>query len=559
MLLSLVLSLLAAAPQVGSPNTAVADPDVPRPESTPCRVTLFEGVTFADFSGKSFGYTPPSDCPGPWEKIVLEGDFAVSAGRQFDRTANLWLGGVNIFFGTTPEPSRDDIAPLLGERTWHVERDLTDYAPLFAVPQAGEADIGNLVNSTYTGIINGAARLVFYPLEHGGTSSADLVLPLSAGANGGTVGLGSGADSLTRTFALPRNIERAYLDVVAESQYQDEFWYLNVPNDVAAELGDYGCTSFRETQVAIDGKPAGVAPVYPWIYTGGIDPYLWRPIPGVQALNFVPVRVDLTPFAGVLSDGTPHSVGLSVTNACNYFSATATLLLYLDRGSSQVTGAVTANTIGAPAPVVQESLVNGSDGSIKGTITVTSTRNFTVTGWVKTSHGKVQTSIAQSIGFSSVQTIDYTSAASVQNALQSTSIDSVTTRRGGEAQETVRERLRWPLKLDYDFINNADGSYAQVVSIDQGYQRSASRTREGDTVSSYLSNQVSTGDTLSFSPSFRVTGHAGARSSQHYFGSDSEGRCYSRSIAAAQSSASSTHPNTDVLVSIVDGQGCEGD
>ena len=29
------------------------------------------------------------------------------------------------------------------------------------------------------------------------------------------------------------------------------------------------------------------------IYTGGIDPYLWIPIPGVRTLNFKPHRVDL--------------------------------------------------------------------------------------------------------------------------------------------------------------------------------------------------------------------------------------------------------------------------
>ncbi len=560
----LTAAAAAAAPEVGSPNTAVADPGVVRPDTTPCRVTLFNGVVFADFSGKSFSYAPPGDCPGPWAKVVLEGDFAVSAGRQFDRTANLWLGGTNIFFGTTPEPSKDDIAPLFGQRTWHVERDLTDYGPVFEVPQTGAVDIGNLINSRYTGIITGSARLAFYPQQddaEGEQPAADVVLPLAAGPAGGTVGLGSGADKLTRTFTLPRNVERAYLDVIAESQSADEFWYANVPNDVAGELGDSGCTSFRETQIAIDGQPAGVAPVYPWIYTGGIDPYFWRPIPGVQALNFIPWRVDLTPFAATLSDGQPHSVGLSVFNACNYFSTTATLLLYLDHRSSQVTGAVTANTVGVPAPRVQENLVNGSDGSITGTITVTSARTFTVAGWVKTSHGKVQTRIDQSISFSGVQVIDYTSAASVQNTLQTTTIDSVTTRQGGGERRVTREKQRWPLTLDYAFVNNPDGSFSQVSSVDQGYQIERTRTHgdDGEGRASFVSNQVSTADTLNFSAGFAVTGHAGAKSSQRYFAADSSGACYSRAIDAAQSSSGSSHPNTDVLVSVVDGKGCEGD
>ena len=88
-------------------------------------MTLFSGVTFADYSPKSFAYTPPSACRGPWGKVVLEGDFAVTAGNQFDRTANVWIGGANVFFGTTPEPSAPPGGP------WHVERDVGhDYAAL---------------------------------------------------------------------------------------------------------------------------------------------------------------------------------------------------------------------------------------------------------------------------------------------------------------------------------------------------------------------------------------------------------------------------------------------
>ena len=168
------------------------------------------------------------------------------------------------------------------------------------------------------------------------------------------------------------------------------------------ELDNCGNTAFREAEVSIDGTPAGVAPVYPWIYTGGIDPYLWRPIPGVQTLNFAPYRVDLTPFAGVLSNGQQHTVAVNVFNANSYFSETATLLLYLDAGSTQVTGAVTKNTIGQPEPVVQENLTTTDTGVI-GTVTDTSNRGFTLEGYAMTSHGKVTTQVTQSVNFSNKQ------------------------------------------------------------------------------------------------------------------------------------------------------------
>src|SRR5262249_4092601 len=90
---------------IGSANTATADPPVPRPNTTPCVVTLFNNFAFADFSPKPFSFNPPAGCPGPWAKVVLNADFSIQAGRQFDRTAEIWIGGVNVYFGTTSEPS----------------------------------------------------------------------------------------------------------------------------------------------------------------------------------------------------------------------------------------------------------------------------------------------------------------------------------------------------------------------------------------------------------------------------------------------------------------------
>src|SRR5215472_3165324 len=129
---------------IGSANTAFADPPVPRPDTVPCVVQLFSDVAFKNFSPKFFTFHPPSACPGPWAKVVLNADFSVQAGRQFDRTAEIWIGGVNVYFGTTSEPSH------AVARSWHVERDLTDYTALFNTTQSGRVDLGNLVNATFT-------------------------------------------------------------------------------------------------------------------------------------------------------------------------------------------------------------------------------------------------------------------------------------------------------------------------------------------------------------------------------------------------------------------------
>src|SRR5262249_38639829 len=244
----------------------------------------------------------------------------------------------------------------------------------------------------------------------------------------------SPSDQLAASFQLPTNVERAFLDVVLQHQgANDEFWYTCVPSSFAGSLESCSGTAFREGQVSIDGQPAGVVPIFPWIFTGGIDPFLWRPIPAVQALNFVPYRVDLSPFAGVLSDGQPHRLAINVTNDSQYFSTTATLLLFLDHGSTRVVGEVTQNTIAAPAPVVTPTRLPSTD-PIVVTVTTTSSRNFVVAGWVRTSHGKVQTEIRQTIDFSNVQDFVVPSGAStfVQKIAQLTAISSTTKVRGGE-------------------------------------------------------------------------------------------------------------------------------
>ena len=58
----------------------------------------------------------------------------------------------------------------------------------------------------------------------------------------------------------------------------------------------------------VDGIFAGAAFPFPVIYSGGINPVLWRPIVGLHSLNIPPLSFDLTPFVGVMDDGLPHSI-----------------------------------------------------------------------------------------------------------------------------------------------------------------------------------------------------------------------------------------------------------
>lgn len=542
-LLVLLSAIAAAQLQIGSGNTAFADPNVPRPKTTPCVVTLYQHFEFADFNPKSFTYTPPAACPGPWAKVILQANFSINEGRQFDRTANIWIGPTNIYFGTTAEPSHNV------SRHWHVERDLTDYSSIFTVTQTGTVDLGNLVNSTYTSILHGSADILFFPLEQNQLPprTADQVIAFSSGPTGGTVGLNTTTDLLEQTLTLPTNITDLYFDVFAQSQSNDEFWYSCVPNDVAGELQSCGGTAFRESEVTIDGTPAGVAPVYPWIYTGGIDPYLWRPIPGVQTMNFLPYRVNLTPFAALLDDGQVHTIALSVFNADSYFSATASLLLYLDSSATKLSGAVTENTLSVPVPDVIENIHTASNGNIAGTVNTKSAHNFQISGYVNTSLGPVTTTVAQNIDFSNDQYFKVTPSFYEQDINQGTTIHSVVTTHNASGSFTNIVNQTWPLKLNITLLFNPDGSGSQATTVNQYYERDQEDRHNGQAISfSLIQNRVTPTDTLDFAPGFVITGNTNQSSAQNYFSSNSSGYCYSRDITAS----------AGLLTSVTNGQGC---
>ena len=542
--------LVPPTPQIGSSNPITAEPSVPRPHTTPCIVPLFQNLAFADFNLKSFSYTPPSACPGPWAKVVFTADFTVTEGRQFDRTAAFYLGHASIYYGTTAEP-RAALSP-----SWHVERDVTDLSAIFNSPETGEANIGNFVGVsggvTYNGIIYANAALEFYPASHedGAPRVPDVVVPVNGtGGDAGT--LNTTTDRITQTLNLPTNVERVVLDVIAQSQSNDEFWYFCVPNDQTSNLESCGNTAFRETEVYIDGQAAGVAPVYPWIYTGGIDPYLWEPIPGVQTLDFKPYRVDLTPFAGLLSDGNSHTVSVGVFNADSYFLATANLLAYTDHNKQKITGGLISNTLGAaPTPVVTENITAGSGGTFTGSVAVASNRKFAIRGYVNTSHGRVETTVEQSVAFLSNQQFNVGPTTDIQNAQQTSTLDSTTTTKDAFFVNTTEQHFSYPLTIDFSFLVNSDGTETQATTVAQKDLVSESRGLNGRTYyNRNLSNEVNATDTLDINSSGSLTGNTGSKTSQTYTANDSSGNCYSRTITAV----------TQVLTSVEDGTNCQPD
>ncbi|MFC5435285.1 peptide-N4-asparagine amidase [Rhodanobacter umsongensis] len=406
----------AVNPQVAPTNPVVSvDPRVPRAAGQPCVVELLHQRPWPQQSiqmdiDPNITYMPPASCPPPWAKIILKIDMRTTQ-RSVVETLGMDLAGVRLFRSAAPHYN--------GLSRWHVERDLTDYSALFREPHAGS--IWSAQNSEAIDwgwdqlqpIYNADAQLLFYP------ASAATPAPRVPDA---VVGIDSNAP-----VALPHNIVRAYLDV--EADYLDNpFWYTCVGNVGNIPLGDVlapgglpketinapvqGCGggSFREIKIAVDGTAAGIAPAFPrvvadlnwWYHRNSAD----LPIPTLEMLNFRPYRVDLTPFAAILSAAGPHSVTADnpPPSPEEGPGGAETLLLYLDRGRNQVTGTVTLNTLATEKGTPSETNTLKRAGlTTRGHIKTGQHRDFKICGCATTSHGRIDSCVHQTSQFHNVQ------------------------------------------------------------------------------------------------------------------------------------------------------------
>jgi len=365
-------------------DPVTAAPPIDTPHTKSCTVTVAQ-ARFKDFTPYTGTYAPPDDCgvPGSWAKVVLRMDGSV-AGRQYDRLGYLDIGGVQVFRTSTPEPSPQGI-------DWHVEKDVTEYAKTLSGPQPVDMLIGNVVNDTYTGVLDVKVTLTFYAPEPGvrraPSAVPDQVIPLSDG------------DSVTTGAKLttPRNSERVLAEVYATGSGGgcEEFWYTAVSSaaSYSCKGGDDG--PYREVQVSVDGRVAGIASPFPNVWTGGWSPYLWSVIPGPRAFDVRPLTFDLTPFAGELNDGKAHTVDVTVVGVPagqTGWSAPTNILVWQDAHRAVVTGAVTSYESGDP--VIGNTW---QDGASRSLVTEGSHR-LRVSGYVDTSHGRVTTTVDRRLG-----------------------------------------------------------------------------------------------------------------------------------------------------------------
>lgn len=539
-------------------NALSVEPRVPRLGITPCVVELFRNLPIDNNSEegpyRSFEYAPPAGCPGPWAKVILSVDLR-GPGTTLIANLKISLGDERREVNWATELLVAGAQFNSGAEKWRVERDVTEYAAVLRDPRPGFA-----VNSDYyfrdpclsclSAIATG--RLIFYPATAAQPAPEvpDAIYPINDGV---------GPHGIT----LPRNVERAYLDVyghitapwfscLPEAAFVDYPILAMTPMAMgdAAAVGEgdlQGCrgSTYRDVLVTIDGQAAGVAPLYPWL-NSDLNLHFERsvdvPVPTPQSINLMPYRVDLTPFAALLSDGTEHQIFLYYASAEGIISGADTgaqLLLYLDRGSQQVTGQVTRNTLAGSGVATTEVRNDWRlDGEVlSGDMEHLYRRQFEIAGYVDTSRGRVDSKVEQAHVLTNAQAVRVDGASTPEHHTYAQNLDlvSLTTRvslrrQGAKVLALDKARFHYPLEIDYQATGGripvggpSYGSYLERASaaVLQGHHQQGAYYRPKGTYADRVYANFA-GSRAYDATTGKSSGWQGARS--HYF-FDSAGSC----------------------------------
>lgn len=336
-----------------------------------------------------------------------------STGRQFDRLGIMYLGDIEVFRTSTAEPTARGII-------WTYTKEMDQYDVLWREPQKVIFDLGNLIDSTYTGAYNATLTATFFTVPDP-PPTADQILPLSARQSGQNMGSSFQvpAQNASVSYTLPRNLQRAVISISANGQATEEFWYTNVLSSDANTFVNttgtlYGFSPFREVQLLIDGQLAGVSWPFPVVFTGGIVPGLWRPIVGIDAFDLRQHEIDVTPFLPLLCDGNSHMFEIRVAGlnddgrghatltetVGSYWVITGTIFLFLDSAGSITTGSMPVVGEAQPQFIVSSTVTQDSAGANDTLVYNTAaSRYLSISSTITTSTGSSAVSWVQQLSY----------------------------------------------------------------------------------------------------------------------------------------------------------------
>ncbi|CAN8270180.1 unnamed protein product [Cochlearia groenlandica] len=476
-------------------------------------------------------YTPPSHCSSlNFSRIVLEFK-STCRGRQFDRIFGVWLDGVEILRSCTAEPRLNGIV-------WSVKKDVSKYHSLLMKKESQILSVylGNLIDKIYTGVYHVDIIFHYYPSSSssslGGyvTPQADMIMPISKNLplNGGLwFEIVNKNDTKYKEVLIPRNVYRAVLEVYVSFHERDEFWYGNFPNDFvkANNLSVAGNGPFREVVVSLDGEMVGAVWPFPVVFTGGINPLLWRPISAIGSFDLPSYDIDVTPFLGRLLDGKSHEIGFSVTNALNVWYVDANLHLWLDHEKEIVEGKV----LEISRSSLEISSVSEFSG-MNGNFTTKAKRSIALVGLVKSSHGDIITNASQELSYVNAMALGKEGNFQIIDQFIQAN-DHTRAKIGSREIYRAKSIKSYPFNLHTDSLEQGNNTSLEISNVTMGFNEERSQSANGRMrmFKSKLENKQQGEGVMVVKKNLVVSGYGSTKQVYRYVGSD---QCYFRNISS---------------------------
>ncbi|KAF3095718.1 hypothetical protein TWF102_001822 [Orbilia oligospora] len=235
---------------------------------------------------------PPPSCE--WNTVYFH-LYTTSKGRQYDRLAFLFFDDTELWRTSTAEPIPNGIS-------FQYTKDVTPFSTLLRGNGTIIFDMGNMVTDILTGTFAVTLTAHYFKLDLSPQQKvADVVVPISRmqGSNGQPSHFVLPNDVAGRSFSVPKNVKTAKLSIIASGNAEEEFWYTNVPDGLVNSFPNntlLGHSPYREVQVYVDRIMVDAIVPVPTIYTGGINPGLWKPVVCPHAYDLWEAEIDITLF-----------------------------------------------------------------------------------------------------------------------------------------------------------------------------------------------------------------------------------------------------------------------
>ncbi|WAR52458.1 hypothetical protein PtB15_1B900 [Puccinia triticina] len=510
-------------------NFEIREPPVV-PRSKACEQLLLTH-TFSNSYGKPAhaNYLPPADCgqPGDWASVIFNMTIT-SVGKQYDRLGRLYFNDIEIWRTSTAEPTVTGVI-------WTVNRDVSKYIPLLSYPGSLSLDIGNIVDKStnLTGSFEVTLSAKFYPPTQQFPTSKKVDKIINMGR-----GIGH---NMTHFLTFPQNLEAAFLEVFASGSGQEEFWFTNVPDQYTGKIDPEHTGNivtakgaFREVQVWIDNRLAGVAYPFPVIYTGGILMSWWRPIAGIGAFDAPTYIIDISPFVPYLSDSNAHNFTLVVEGQGEKHSInpdwifSGSVFMTLDPSGARTTGEMIAystdsNTTVEPSAGASK-LLSDVDPSCSINFLIKSYRKLSVSSLVITGSGEPRVvSVEQDYNYMNEQS--WLPRGDYQSVVLSSQGTSIST---SDDMTTLSDSFEFPLNLNLSTIASSNQTTI-IGNLTHSFRRSQFLSLSPSLGQVEIdTTQISIGE-LKLNAKGRVAGGLG-RTAQSFVYKDGRNESYTRNI-----------------------------